>query len=121
MALCHSALLVSLEKRSDSLSSPIIGVTTSINLRDYESPEQAVVMLPANYPNAIRKAGGICVLLTEGDDEESLLDLLDGIIIAGGRDIDPARYGEEPHERTTNLSPEPVSYTHLTLPTILLV
>ena len=49
MALCHSAPLVLLEKRSDSLSSPIIGVTTSINLRDYETPEQAVIMLPANY------------------------------------------------------------------------
>ena len=110
MALCHSAPLVLLEKRSDSLSSPIIGVTTSINLRDYETPEQAVVMLPANYPNAIRKAGGIPVLLTEGDDVVTLLDRLDGIIIAGGRDIDPACYGEEPHEKTTNLRPEQDSW-----------
>ena len=110
MALCHSALLVLLEKRSDCLPSPIIGVTTSINLRDYETPEQAVVMLPANYPNAIRKAGGIPVLLTEGDDVVTLLDRLDGIIIAGGRDIDPARYGEEPNEKTTNLRPEQDSW-----------
>ena len=126
MALCHFARLDLLEKRSDSLSSPIIGVTTSINLRDYETPEQAVVMLPANYPTAIRKAGGIPVLLTEGDDVETLLDRLDGIIIVGGRDIDPARYGEEPHERTSDFRPEQdsweslliasaiaVSYTHL--------
>jgi len=110
VALCHSAPLVLLEKRSDSLSSPIIGVTTSINLRDYETPEQAVVMLPANYPNAIRKAGGIPVLLTEGDDVVTLLDRLDGIIIAGGRDIDPARYGEVLHEKTTNLRPEQDSW-----------
>ena len=66
------------------LSAPVIGVTTSVNVRDYETPEQAVVMLPANYPVAIRKAGGIPILLTEGDDVESLLDRLDGIIIAGG-------------------------------------
>jgi len=85
---------------------PVIGVTTSVNVRDYETPEQAVVMLPANYPQAIRRAGGIPVLLTEGDDVETLLDRLDGIVIAGGRDIDPARYGEEPHERTTNTRPE---------------
>ena len=110
MELCHSAQLDLLEKRSDSLSSPIIGVTTSINLRDYETPEQAVVMLPANYPNAIRKAGGIPVLLTEGDDVVTLLDRHDGIIIAGGRDIDPARYGEELHEKTTNLRPEQDSW-----------
>ena len=88
------------------LSAPVIGVTTSVNVRDYETPEQAVVMVPANYPQAIRRAGGIPILLTEGDDVETLLDRLDGIIIAGGRDVDPARYGEEPHERTDNLRPE---------------
>ena len=88
------------------LSAPVIGVTTSVNVRDYETPEQAVVMVPANYPQAIRRAGGIPILLTEGDDVEILLARLDGIIIAGGRDVDPARYGEEPHERTDNLRPE---------------
>ena len=45
-------------------------------------------------------------MLTEGDDVVTLLDRLDGIIIAGGRDIDPARYGEVLHEKTTNLRPE---------------
>ncbi len=88
------------------MTAPVIGVTTSVNLRDYETPEQAVVMLPANYPRAIRAAGGIPVLLAEGDDVETLLDRLDGIVIAGGRDIDPSRYGEEPHERTTDTRPE---------------
>ena len=88
------------------MPAPVIGVTTSVNVRDYETPEQAVVMVPANYPQAIRRAGGIPILLTEGDDVETLLDRLDGIIIAGGRDVDPARYGEEPHERTDNLRPE---------------
>ena len=92
------------------MSAPVIGVTTSVNVRDYETPEQAVVMLPANYPVAIRKAGGIPILLTEGDDVESLLDRLDGIIIAGGRDIDPSRYGEEPHERTNDIRPEQDSW-----------
>ena len=88
------------------LSAPVIGVTTSVNERDYETSEQEVVMVPANYPRAIRRAGGIPILLTESDDVETLLDRLDGIIIAGGRDVDPARYGEEPHERTDNLRPE---------------
>ena len=78
MALCHSAPLVLLEKRSDSLSSPIIGVTTSgINFMRLQTPEQAVIMLPANYAKCTRKAGGIPVLLTEGDDVVTLLDRLD--------------------------------------------
>ncbi|MBR84815.1 MAG: gamma-glutamyl-gamma-aminobutyrate hydrolase [Euryarchaeota archaeon] len=97
-------------KESEGLPAPVIGVTTSVNVRDYETPDQAVVMLPANYPMAIREAGGIPVLLTEGDDVESLLDRLDGIIISGGRDIDPSRYGEEPHERTNDIRPEQDSW-----------
>ena len=33
-------------------------------------------------------------------DPDELLDLLDGLILAGGADIDPATYGEEPHAAT---------------------
>jgi putative glutamine amidotransferase len=40
------------------------------------------------------------------DDPDQVLDLLDGLILAGGADIDPASYGAEPHERTDGTSPE---------------
>jgi len=85
---------------------PLIGVTTSVKIRDYETPNQAVVMLPTTYPNAIKNAGGVPVLLTEGEEVESLLSRIDGLIIAGGRDIDPALYGEGPHKNTTDFRPE---------------
>jgi len=85
---------------------PLIGVTTSVKIRDYETPNQAVVMLPTTYPNAIKNAGGIPILLTEGEEVEQLLSRIDGLIIAGGRDIDPALYGEAPHNNTTDLRPE---------------
>ena len=85
---------------------PLIGITTSVNTRDYETPDQEVVMLPHNYPEAIRRAGGTPLLITEGEVDGSLLDSLDGIIISGGRDISPALYGEEPHERTNDVRPE---------------
>ena len=85
---------------------PLIGVTTSVKIRDYETPNQAVLMLPTTYPNAIKNAGGVPVLLTEGEEVESLLSRIDGLIIAGGRDIDPALYGEDPHKNTTDFRPE---------------
>jgi putative glutamine amidotransferase len=34
------------------------------------------------------------------DDPDEWLDLLDGLILAGGADIDPAVYGEQPHAAT---------------------
>ena len=37
---------------------PRIGVTSSVNKRDYESEDQDVVMLPWNYPSIIEECGG---------------------------------------------------------------
>lgn len=85
---------------------PVIGVTTSVNTRDYETAGQAVVMLPHNYPEAIRRAGGTPVLIPEGETDDSLIDSLDGVVISGGRDISPSLYGEQAHEKTSDVRPE---------------
>jgi putative glutamine amidotransferase len=84
----------------------VIGVTTSVNTRDYETTGQAVVMLPHNYPEAIRRAGGTPILIPEGEADDSLVDFLDGIVISGGRDISPGLYGEQAHEKTSDVRPE---------------
>jgi len=39
-------------------------------------------------------------------DPDEVLDLLDGLILAGGADIDPAQYGEEAHQATSGSVPE---------------
>jgi len=55
--------------------------------------------VPEPYIQAIRRAGMTPVILPETDLESvaSLLDLLDGVLLLGGGDVDPARYGEERH------------------------
>jgi putative glutamine amidotransferase len=83
---------------------PLIGITTSVNSRDYEVSNQSVVMLPSNYPCAVKNAGGIPLLLSECDDVDELLDCLDGLVISGGRDINPNFYGEATHEKSVNFS-----------------
>lgn len=73
-------------------SPPLIGITT------YARDEGNKVNLPSEYVDALRRAGGCALLLPPG---ESNLDVvaarLDGLILAGGGDIDPHRYGGEFH------------------------
>lgn len=78
------------------MSNPLIGVTTGgrsegyIKSRHYE----AFYSVPAPYVDAVRRAGGIPLLLPPGEEAcGSLLPLLDGLIVTGGTDIDPAEYG----------------------------
>jgi putative glutamine amidotransferase len=40
------------------------------------------------------------------EDPDEVVDLLDGLILAGGADIDPAAYGAEPHAKTKGTVPE---------------
>jgi putative glutamine amidotransferase len=75
---------------------PLIGLTTY-------GPEVegllASFSLPQPYVDAVSASGGIPVLLTpSATPVEALLDRLDGLIIAGGGDLDPALYRGDEHE-----------------------
>lgn len=44
----------------------------------------------------VREAGGVPVFLPLGGDAKELVSRLDGLIISGGEDVDPRRYGQTP-------------------------
>jgi gamma-glutamyl-gamma-aminobutyrate hydrolase PuuD len=51
----------------------------------------------SEYPKAVQKAGGLPVQLSRNTDPEHIIRRLDGLVMTGGADPDPALYGEEPH------------------------
>jgi putative glutamine amidotransferase len=59
---------------------------------------------------AVQRAGGLAVLLPPDEltveDVEQTLALLDGLLLAGGADVDPASYNEPAHPQTVDTAPE---------------
>ena len=85
--------------RTSATAKPVIGVTTYLEQAQTGVWDVPASFLPKVYFEAVNLAGGIAVLLPPQpvDDEIALavLGRLDGLIVAGGKDVDPARYGQE--------------------------
>ena len=82
---------------STAAKRPLIGITTRLDLRDQ------TFYLRRYYAEAIAAAGGVPVylpLIADRHSIDSLASRLDGILLSGSAsDVDPSRYGEEPHPR----------------------
>lgn len=87
------------------MSRPLIGLSTYREQARWGAWDQSADLLPTVYAHAIEAAGGVPLLLppTKPYDEAApaAVARLDGLVISGGADVSPARYGEKPHERTT--------------------
>jgi putative glutamine amidotransferase len=89
---------------------PIIGICAAIETAQWAAWEVLVNLSPRTYSLAVQRAGGIALILPPDDviaeSPDELLDMLDGLILAGGSDIDPGSYGAKPHSETRNTRPE---------------
>jgi putative glutamine amidotransferase len=92
---------------------PLIAITTS----ELRKPGSSEVATPAHshepggrrdlalalaYPGAVARGGGAPLIVppyASERDVETILDRVDGVVFAGGPDIDPCLYGEEPHPK----------------------
>jgi putative glutamine amidotransferase len=89
---------------------PVIGICTALERARWGMWDQQAVLLSRSYVEAVQRAGALVVMLPPDElllrSPEEALDLLDGLMMAGGADIDPASYGAQPHPETLDTVPE---------------
>jgi putative glutamine amidotransferase len=92
------------------VSRPAIGICAAVEQARFGAWDQQATLLPRGYADAVQRAGGLAFLLPPDDEAAEhpaeLLDRLDGLLLAGGRDIDPLSYGARPAPETGEPSPE---------------
>jgi putative glutamine amidotransferase len=76
---------------------PVVGISAYSQSARWGSWDQPAVLLPRRYTDMVAAAGAVPVLLPPIPDVAQVLARLDGLVLSGGGDIDPGRYGAVRH------------------------
>jgi putative glutamine amidotransferase len=92
------------------MTRPVIGICSALERAQWSVWDQRAALLPLAYVEAVQRAGGLVAMLPPdpllADDPQQALELIDGLILAGGADIDPASYAQQAHPETVGTVPE---------------
>jgi putative glutamine amidotransferase len=83
--------------------SPLVGLSAYRERTRFGVWDITADVLATVYADAVVAAGGLPVLLPVGPPEHAarVVDRLDALVVSGGPDVSPERYGEKRHPRTT--------------------
>ncbi|WP_406728379.1 gamma-glutamyl-gamma-aminobutyrate hydrolase family protein [Streptomyces sp. GD-15H] len=82
---------------------PLIGISTCVESGvRWGAWQLDAALLPLGYPRLVQRAGGLAAMLPPDAPEHAVAAVarLDGLVVAGGPDVEPVRYGAEPDPRT---------------------
>ena len=82
------------------MNQPVIGLTSYLEPAKWGAWDQPAALIPWNYVNKLQAAGATVVILPPDADNHDAISRLDGLVMAGGADIEPARYGAAHQEGT---------------------
>ena len=89
---------------------PVIGICASMEQARWGAWDVVANLSPRSYSLAVSRAGGLPLVLPPDDvsaeSPDELLDLVDGLMLAGGADVDASSYGARPHPETAVTWPE---------------
>jgi putative glutamine amidotransferase len=82
------------------MNQPVIGLTSYLEPAKWGAWDQPAALIPWNYVNKLQAAGASVVILPPDANNHEAISRLDGLVMAGGADIEPARYGAAHQEGT---------------------
>jgi putative glutamine amidotransferase len=85
-------------------SAPVIGLSAYCEEARWAYWHKPAVLLPADYAEQVAAAGAVPVLLPPLPGVAAAVDRIDGLLLTGGGDVDPGRYGADPHPATSRVS-----------------
>jgi putative glutamine amidotransferase len=92
------------------VSRPLVGICAAVEQARFGAWDQPAVLLPRGYADCVQTAGGVALMLPPDDSvvdsPGDMLDSLDALMLAGGRDLDPLTYGASPDPDLGEASPE---------------
>ena len=94
------------ERSVDGPAAPVIGVTAAVIRSRHGVWDCDAVLLTRTYTDMVVAAGGVPVLLPPVPPVAEIVDRLDGVLLSGGPDVAPDRYGAAPHPRAGAAHPE---------------
>jgi putative glutamine amidotransferase len=98
------------------MARPVIGICTPREQARWrraeavaDTPELEAFVLPRSFVDPVHRAGALALLLVPDPalvaDPDAALDMVDGLMLAGGADVDPSSYGASRHPRTVATDP----------------
>lgn len=101
------------------MSLPIIGISSGFEFdQNYLFKGYPRLMLNRDYPRSVEQAGGIPLVLPLSENYDVVREQVrrvDAVLLSGGQDVNPLYYGQEPHEKLANISPERDAFEVLVL------
>lgn len=89
------------------MTRPVIGISAYREQAKWGVWDQPAVLIPALYVDKVTEAGGIPVVLPPSScSDPTILDRIDGLVLAGGADLNPELYDELPHHETVGWRPD---------------
>jgi putative glutamine amidotransferase len=86
---------------------PVVGITAYVEQARWGFWDLPAALVPYSYVVSVERAGARALVVPPSNAAvDETLDALDGLLLSGGADLDPASYGADAHPATSGIRPD---------------